>query len=293
MNDLQKLQKVFKLIRLLNTPPARTAKRLMNLLDIQKSQFYRYKKLLEDIGYKIQTDDQHKMSIETGVSQYGKDFASPEELEHLENALRQVSGNHPLTTTLLRKFNTNLSLIPLADALPHLHATRNISLIRMALNRKNKLIIRRYQSFTSETTLDRIIEPLELTEDYKYLIGWEPAKNRQGQFKISRMMDVDILDEPITTNHEPSPMDIFGLTGDQWHDVKMKLSPLAYSLLAEEFPLSMGFVRRDKSSKQFIFDGRVRNWKGIGRFVLGLPGEIEVVSPDGFLRYLSERVEKF
>ena len=222
MNDLQKLQKVFKLIRLLNTPPARTAKRLMNLLDIQKSQFYRYKKLLEDIGYKIQTDDQHKMSIETGVSQYGKDFASPEELEHLENALRQVSGNHPLTTTLLRKFNTNLSLIPLADALPHLHAT----------------------------TLDRIIEPLELTEDYKYLIGWEPAKNRQGQFKISRMMDVDILEEPITTTHEPSPMDIFGLTGDKWHDVKMKLSPLSYSLLAEEFPLSMGFVRRDKSSKR-------------------------------------------
>ena len=184
-------------------------------------------------------------------------------------------------------------MIPLADALPHLHATRIIRLIRIALSRKKQLVIRRYQSFTSETMTDRIIEPLELTDDYKYLIGWEPAKQRQGQFKISRMTDVDILEESITTNHEASPVDIFGLTGDEWLNVKMHLSPLAYSLLAEEFPLSIGFTRHDKGTNRFIFDGRVRNWKGIGRFVLGLPGEVEVVEPQGFLKYLEERVEKF
>ena len=117
MKDLQKLQKIFRLIRLLNTPPARTAKRLMSILDVEKSQFYRYKQLLEGIGYKIQTDEQHRMSIEMEVSNYGNDLLNAEELEHLEEALRQVSGNHPLTTTLLNKFNANLSLIPLADAL--------------------------------------------------------------------------------------------------------------------------------------------------------------------------------
>ena len=26
-----------------------------------------------------------------------------------------------------------------------------------------------------------------------------------------------------------------------------------------------------------IFDGMVRNWKGVGRFVLGLPGLVEVL----------------
>lgn len=188
MNDLQKLQNVFGLIRLLNTPPARTAKRLMNILDVKKSQFYRYKKLLEDVGYKIHTDEQHRMSIEMKVSKYGNDLLLPDELEHLENVLRQVSGNHPLTTTLLNKFNANLSLIPLADALPHLHATRNIQLIRTALNRKKKLILRRYQSFTSETTLDRTIEPLELTADYKFLKKFT-ARSRKEKYELKDWFD--------------------------------------------------------------------------------------------------------
>ena len=77
MNDLQKLQNVFGLIRLMNTPPTRTAKRLMNVLDVKKSQFYRYKKLLEDVGYKIHTDEQHRMSIEMKVSKYGNDLLLP------------------------------------------------------------------------------------------------------------------------------------------------------------------------------------------------------------------------
>lgn len=291
--ELQKLQKVFRLIQLLNTPPARTAKQLQNLIGVKKSQFYRFKKLLEHLGYKIRTDERHRMSFDQTVSKYGNDLLSPEELGHLQDMLRQVSGSHPLTTTLLNKFDANLSLIPLADALPHLHATRNIQLIRAALNRGKQLVVRRYRSFTSESTLDRIIEPLELTEDYKYLIGWEPSKNRQGQFKISRMTDVDILDLPVTPGREASPVDFFGLTGDEWLYVKMKLSPLAYSLMAEEFPLSVGSTKRQKASGKYIFDGRVRNWKGIGRFVLGLPGEIEVVEPNGFLEYLKGRVEKF
>ncbi len=289
MTEMKKLYRVFSLIRLLNTPPARTAKRLQNMIGIRKSQFYRYKNLLEQLGYKILTDDRHRMSFERSVSKYGDDILSPEELGHLEEMLRQTQPNHPLTTTLLNKFNANLSLIPLADALPHLHASRNIQLIRSAISRGKQLLLRRYQSFTSETVLDRTVEPLELTEDYKYLIAWEPSKNRQGQFKISRMNDVEILDIPVTPGREASPTDIFGLTGDAWLDVKMKLSPLAYSLLAEEFPLGVAFVKRRKASGEFVFEGRVRNWKGIGRFVLGLPGEIEVVEPQGFLEYLEEK----
>ncbi len=111
----QKLYKVFQLIRLLNTPPAKTAKRLQSLIGVEKSQFYRFKKLLENIGYNIQTDDQHRMSFEAAVSKYGNDILSPEELAHLQDILQQTAGNHPLTTVLLNKFDANLSLIPIAD----------------------------------------------------------------------------------------------------------------------------------------------------------------------------------
>jgi proteasome accessory factor C len=86
-------------------------------------------------------------------------------------------------------------------------------------------------------------------------------------------------------------MDVFGLTGDAWMDVKLKLSPLAYNLLVEEFPLAKQFAKRRKEGTFFV--GPVRHWKGIGRFVLGLPGEIEVIAPEELRAYLKERAGKW
>ena len=60
---MKKLYKVFTLIRLLNTPPARDAKQLMRILGVKKTHFYRLKKLLEDLGYKIHTNEQYRMSL--------------------------------------------------------------------------------------------------------------------------------------------------------------------------------------------------------------------------------------
>jgi len=290
LEDLKKTYKVFSLIRLLNTPPAKDAKQLMRILDIKKTYFYDLIKLLERLGYMIQTDGQNRKSLQIAVTKNGRDLIEPQELAHIKEIL-QGSGNHPLTTALLNKFDANLALIPLADVLPQLHANRNIQLIRAGINGGRCLILRNYLSLSSQTVKDRMIEPLELTDDYRYLIGWEQAINRQGQFKINRITDVDILEDRVTPNRIASPLDIFGLTGDEWLSVRLELSPLAHNLMVEEFPLSVRFINRYKTP--ILFDGRVRNWKGIGRFVLGLPGEIKVLKPQGFKDFLKEKIVKF
>jgi len=41
-----------------------------------------------------------------------------------------------------------------------------------------------------------------------------------------------------------------------------------------------------------IYEGRVRSFKGIGRFVLGLPGEVRVLAPEGLVGYVREKMEK-
>ncbi|MDF1864572.1 MAG: WYL domain-containing protein, partial [Saprospiraceae bacterium] len=187
--------------------------------------------------------------------------------------------------------NANLSLIPLADALPQLHAERMIQLIRIGLENRRRLLLHNYPSFTRGTLENRIIEPLELTEDCRYIIGWEPKINRQGQFKISRIQDVDVLDETFEAGRTNTPMDIFGLTGEEWMDVKLELSDFAYHLMVEEFPLSARYVNNRR--KPVVFDGRVRNWKGIGRFVLGLISEIKVLEPQAFKDYLNEKIREF
>lgn len=286
-NDQQKLYTVFQLIRLLSAPPAKDVAQLTRQLGLKKSTVYEYVNLLKRVGYIVETDVQHRKYIDFQAGNNKAGVLSVDELSHLQEILQQMGVQSALSQTIIHKLELNLSLVPLADALPQLHTSRIIQLIRSGINIKHRLILRRYRSLTSNTVEDRHIAPLEITQDYRYLIAWDINKQGQRQFKINRIEDVDLLDEPIIIKHVPSPMDIFGLTGDDWLSVRLQLSSTAQHLLIEEFPLSRPYIRT--INQQTIFDGMVRNWKGVGRFVLGLPGEIKVLQPQAFIDYLEKR----
>lgn len=289
MADETSLYRIFKLIRLLNTPPPKPAKQLWESLGRSSSQFYRDIKLLDKLGYPVDTDLHDRWYLQFQFEKGKKGILEPEELFFLQEHLQRTGGASPLAQSILHKFDRNLSMIPLADALPQLHSSRILQLIRIGIEMQRCLLLRGYHSLASQTQNDRRIEPLEITLDHRYLIAWDLDKGRQSQFKLSRIQDVDILDEKATPGRTASPMDIFGLTGDEWRDVKMKLSSLAHHLLLEEFPSAQPDIKHRREG--VFFEGRVRSWKGIGRFVLGLPGEIEVVGPEGFKKYLRERIK--
>lgn len=72
------------------------------------------------------------------------------------------------------------------------------------------------------------------------------------------------------------------------------MSARAYRLLLEEYPAARLFVLPgavpDEMSYQFR--GEVRSYLGIGRFVLGLPSEVEVVAPAAFRVFLQEKAAR-
>lgn len=290
MTETQKLYRVFRLIRLLNTPPGKTVKQLVALLNSSKSDVYRLLKLLEELGYPIETNDNRKF-LQFPFDKQQKDIFEPEELFYLQEVLQQYSNKSALASSILHKFDKNLTLIPLADSLPHLHVTRMVQLAKAAMDMGKCLLLRNYRSLTGKDVRDRLIEPLEITQDRNYLIGWDKKENDQRQFKIIRIQDIDILEDKVDSSRIASPMDIFGLTGTEWLSVRLELSSLAYNLLVEEYPYSVQYIKVSKD--RVLFDGMVRNWKGVGRFVLGLPSEVKVIAPDGFKEYLKGRVGDF
>ena len=50
----------------------------------------------------------------------------------------------------------------------------------------------------------------------------------------------------------------------------------AYLLLREEFPRSIPYLSKDEATGEYIFNGPVYSFDGIGRFVMGLVDEIEI-----------------
>lgn len=285
------MRKVFTLIRLLNTPPAKDVKQLERQSGISRSRLYEYLKLLEEIGYVIHTDENNRKSFEFTVPKDGIGVLGADELGYLQELLQNFSSDHFLSKNILHKFKLGLSLIPVADALPQLHKGRILQLIRAGIDSGYCIQLCKYRSLTSNSVEDRLVEPMQITDDYRYLIAWDLGKNDQRQFKLDRIEDVDLTDQRVQQGRTPSPMDLFGLTGDSWIPVKMTLSSTAHHLLLEEFPLSQRFIR--KVNDHIVFDGLVRNWKGIGRFILGLPGEIKIVEPQELKEYIQQKIQEF
>lgn len=285
---------VFNLIRHLNTPPGKTVKQLEKVLNASKSAIYRDIQLLEELGYIVDTDENNRKFLQLDFSKSKDNILEADELFFLRDILQQYSTDPDqahLVQNILHKFDINLSVVPIANLLPHFHKNKILKLIRTGIELNLRLRIRGYRSMTSASISDRHVEPLEITQDSRYLIAWDLDKDDQRQFKIDRIEDIDLLEEKIATLRDYSPMDIFGLTGPQWLSVKLKLSNTAHHLLLEEFPLSKPFVYNKDG--QAVFEGIVRNWKGIGRFVLGLPGEVQVVSPHTFKTYLKEKISLY
>ena len=291
-----RLYQIFHLIRLLNTPPRRTAKQLMRQLDVGKNKFYQNIKVLEAIGYPVEVDGNHRYFLAFQFPKRPNEgVLESDELLFLQEQLQQVPSNSPdaqFAQSILHKFDRNLTMIPLADMLPLLHRNRILQLLRDSIEQRFCVLLKNYRSMSSDKVGDRRIEPLDITPDKRYLIAWDLDKDRQSQFKLARIEDIELLDDKLSpAPHDFTPMDLFGLTGDEWLAVKIKLSKYARHLLVEEFPDSRQYIRVQRG--EAYFDGMVRSWKGIGRFVLGLPGEMEVIAPAAFKNYLQERIDSF
>ena len=70
--------------------------------------------------------------------------------------------------------------------------------------------------------------------------------------------------------------------------MKLRLGRLAYNVFTEEHPDATDGIVAD--GDRWLLTLKVCSYKGVGRFVLGLYGDIEVVGDDGFRSYISQTI---
>ena len=64
MFNQNRILRVFKLITLLKTFPAKSIKRLAASLEISERSCYRYMDLLAELGFEVRKDDHHKFYLQ-------------------------------------------------------------------------------------------------------------------------------------------------------------------------------------------------------------------------------------
>lgn len=294
MVEQQKIYRVFKLITLLADKPKKTAKQLATSLDISIATVYKYIILLESIGYNIDKDERDAYFLFEETSSNTANFEI-EEMALLNQLISSIESEHPLKQSLLQKVYLSSPLLPLADEFVNKGVALNISKINTAIAENKQIEIKKYHSVSSGKIGNRIVEPILLVKSASQLVAYDINSKSIKHFKIKRMTEVEILDTKTIHSKEIYPTDIFGFSSNNEIKIQLKLSEVAYKLLIEEFPEAKIYIIQNHADNIFpyTFQYEVRSLVGVGRFILGLLGEIIVCSPNELKNYIDEKINNF
>jgi predicted DNA-binding transcriptional regulator YafY len=294
MVEQQKIYRVFKLISLLADKPKKTAKQLATSLDISIATVYKYIILLESLGYNIDKDERDAYFLFEETSANSANFEI-EEMALLNQLISSIEPEHPLKQSLLQKVYLSSPLLPLADEFVNKSVALNISKINTAIAENRQIEIKKYHSVSSGKIGNRIVEPILLVKSASQLVAYDIESESIKQFKIKRMTEVEILETKASHSKEINPTDIFGFSSNKETKIQLQLSTVAYKLLVEEFPDAKIHINQNIDNQNFpyTFQYEVRSLVGVGRFILGLLGEIIIDSPIELKNYLNNKISTY
>ncbi len=273
-----------------------TMAELMERFDQSERTIYRHLEEIEHAGfvlnrldgtYQLQTDNHAVKSLQQLL------HFSEEEAWILYKTIELLQGESPIKDRLAGKLNALYDFRALSP-LPGKNTHEAVNRLGEAIREGKQVMLRAYRSGNSDNITDRTVEPFDFLTDYSGVWCYDPESNSSKQFKIARIEAVVVLpaDARHHTMHCKPFTDAFRMSAPQpIATVSARLSLKAYNLLLEEFPLAECCVHAE--SGHYLLQIPVADYYGIGRFVLGLPGEVKVREPEAFKLFLKEKVEIF
>lgn len=295
MNEQAKILRVFKLISVLKKRP-QSVTYLSEVFEVSSRTVYRYLTLLENLGFIIEKDfndcyfianyEEHKEGI---------DFTQ-EEAELVSELVETAANKHPLKDTIIKKLFTHSDIKHISDKIVTARTGLLIRKLRKALDNGHQVVLEKYHSANSGSVSDRLIEVVNFSDDYESLYAFEVSSQTMKTFKVSRISSVHELDKPIKhqDQHSQLEVDIFGMAGTPTLPIELQLSFQAYLLLIKEFPLSINHLSLiNPEEKQYLLTCGVSQYEGVGRFVLGLIDQIQVIKSEEFKAFLRAKITVF
>ena len=163
----------------------------------------------------------------------------------------------------------------------------NVAALMDAIESKRQVILHGYSSSSSGEIKDRIVEPFAFASGQKTVWCYEVASKANKVFKVDRISNVEIKAErwEYETHHRQGKMDIFRMTGETPTSVKLQLSLRAKNVLVEEYPEAEKDLIPTDNDDIWMLDTQVYRMEGIGRFYIGLAGEIEIIDAPQLKEY--------
>jgi hypothetical protein len=92
--------------------------------------------------------------------------------------------------------------------------------------------------------------------------------------------------------HKAGYIDIFRISSFERLPVKLRLNLRSASLLTEEYPLAEQYLTKI-SDNEYVLDTEVCSYEGVGRFVMGLLSDIEIVNSSELKEFVENKIKNY
>lgn len=293
--DLQKFERQLRLMMLLTQNTRYTIPDLAELLEMTPRSIYRYLDAFKAAGFVVE-----KKGNCYRLDKSSPYFKSITELVHftedeailLKQAVESLDGTSIVKQNLKKKLYQVYDYKILSKVVVQSGIGENVHKLYEAIKTRRQVVLKGYRSAHSQQVSDRAVEPFAFTANNSEVWCYELKSRQNKLFKLSRMESVAVLDTTwiYSDKHAEIWTDLFHISSDKRLSVTLRLGMVATSLLLEEYPLSESYLTQEDES-HWILQTEVCRYEGVGRFVLGLFEDIEVLGSSDFIHYLQEKVK--
>ena len=288
-------KRILRLLMMLSGNKKYAMPELEDKMEMSARNLRRDLNLIESSGFLLDRKKGYRLQSDRSTNRDLKDLMhfSEEEISILYQTLSLIEEDSPLKERLVRKMNAFYDLKAL-EQLRQKDDLTKVHTIRDSLEQKKQVILKAYRSSNSNNIEDRVVEVFDFLPDYRAIWCYDIKSHSCKQFKLARMQFVELLSSAwrYEEKHQKPFIDVFRMSSMKpLTTVELLLSLKAYNLLIEEYPLATKHIKQE--DKSYRVKVPVANYNGIGRFVLGLIEEIEIIKPAAFKKYLKAQVGKF
>jgi predicted DNA-binding transcriptional regulator YafY len=293
--DQPKIERLLRLMKMMTGNVSYTVSDLSDKLDMSVRTIYRYIDTFREAGFIVKK--QGDIFRFDKSSPYFKDISqlihfTEEEAYILKSAIESIDESNLLKQNLKKKLYTVYDYKILADTVVHGKDAKNVNLLIEAIENKQQVHLCNYSSAHSKTIRNRLVEPFAFTTNYIQMWAYDTEEKSNKLFNIRRIESVQLLPQSwqYSTEHEEGNIDIFRISSFEQIPVKLKLNLLAANLLLEEYPLSEKYLTKT-SDNEWILETKVCSFEGVGRFIMSLLQDIEIIEPKNLKIFIRKKLQ--
>ena len=295
--DHGRIVRLLKLMELLSSNVDYTIQELMDRLETSRRSVFRYIDSLKVAGFtmkkkgtsvhKLLTNSCHKIELSQLI------HLSDEEAYLLHNLIGALTSDCQVAINLEKKLTALFDATSVTEIIGNKVTGENIMRLRQAMDEKKQVTLIGYESGNTMSISDRLVEPIRFSTNYTDVYAYEVATGITKVFKISRIsqVEVSLTDWQHEDKHEIIETDCFRMAGKEDIPVTLKMTLKAKNLLIEEYPLSSKYISYDGQS--WWFKGNVKDLAGVGRFMIGLADQVQIIEGQRLIEYKNNFVSKF